>query len=60
MERQAVVDSVLGFNRPKAISGLATTFPADRIPSTVTGFNRPKAISGLATDFMGPRGEEVN
>ena len=42
------------FNRPKAISGLATTnLPIYLTPETIR-FNRPKAISGLATCSCSP------
>ena len=41
------------FNRPKAISGLATIAPGPRGPVGRLRFNRPKAISGLATSLEG-------
>ena len=40
------------FNRPKAISGLATSHEYTHRVPTVWGFNRPKAISGLATKLI--------
>ena len=40
------------FNRPKAISGLATFKAPQWIVAIGISFNRPKAISGLATVGM--------
>ena len=57
-----------GFNRPKAISGLATAARGAAGVCVPGGFNRPKAISGLATirytretglqvEFQSPEGD---